>query len=160
MALRRYQNPAPKRRGKQWTILVREDVVEHEQRKRKVRRVVLGPSTLTRAEAERLRDDYLENINQASVGIGGAILFRDFARIYERDVLPAMASTTQNRSKSVLKVHLEPEFGDKMLRELSSVEVLQAYFTRLQARIPESETVDKIRDVMSAVLGRPWCTNG
>jgi integrase len=100
-----------------------------------------------------LRDDYLDNVNQASVGIGGAILFRDFARIYERDVLPAMASTTRNRSKSVLKVHLKPEFGDKMLRELSSVEILQAYFTSLQARIPETETVDKIRDVMSAVLG-------
>ena len=70
----------------------------------KLRRIPLGPSTLTRAEAERLRDDYLADINQAQVGIGGAILFRDFARIYERNVLPTLASTTRERSKSVLKI--------------------------------------------------------
>src|SRR5713226_2500643 len=111
MARRRYQKPTPDRRGNQWTILVREDVVEHGQRTRKVRRVPLGPSTLTRAEAERARDEYLANINQAQVGIGGAILFRDFARIYERDVLATLASTTRDRSKSVLKNYLNPEFG-------------------------------------------------
>jgi hypothetical protein len=71
MARRRYQKPTPERRGNQWTILVREDVVENRQRTRKVKRVSLGPSTLTRAEAERARDDYLADINQAQVGIGG-----------------------------------------------------------------------------------------
>src|SRR4029077_9671117 len=70
MARRRYQKPRPQKRGNQWTILVREDVIEHGQRERKVRRVPLGPSTLTRAETERLRDDYLATINQANVGIG------------------------------------------------------------------------------------------
>ena len=104
MARRRYQKPTPKKRGKQWCILVREDVVKDGQRQRKVRRIPLGPTALTRAEAERLRDDYLATTNQASIGIGGAVLFRDFARIYERDVLSTWASTTQNRSKSVLKV--------------------------------------------------------
>ena len=106
MARRRYQKPTPKRRGNQWTILVREDVVEDGQRNRKLKRIPLGPAALTRAEAERLRDDYLAAINQANVGIGGAILFRDFARIYERDVLPTLASTTRERTKSVLKNRL------------------------------------------------------
>src|SRR5947208_2785404 len=81
-ARRRYQKPTPQRRGNQFTILVREEVIENGQRTRKVKRIPIGPSTLTRAEAERARDDYLANINQAHVGIGGAILFRDFARIY------------------------------------------------------------------------------
>src|SRR5580704_5548077 len=87
MARRRYQKPTPKRRGEQWSILVREDEMEGGRRNRKVNRVALGPASLTRAEAERLRDDYLAAINQPSTGIGGAILFRDFVRIYERDVL-------------------------------------------------------------------------
>src|SRR5258706_2521561 len=56
MARRRYQKPAPKKRGEQWTILVREDVVINGQRTRRVKRIVLGPATLTRADAERLRD--------------------------------------------------------------------------------------------------------
>jgi integrase len=151
MARRRYQKPTPKKRGKQWSILVREDVVEDGQRNRRLRRIPLGPAALTRAEAERLRDDYLATINQAHVGIGGAILFRDFARIYERDVLPTLASTTQGRSKSVLKNYLNPEFGDRMLRELT-LEDLQGYFVRLQGGGLLPESIDKVRDVLSAVL--------
>lgn len=151
MARRRYQKPTPKRRGKQWTILVREDVVEDGQRNRVLRRVPLGPSALTKAEAERLRDDYLSSINQAHVGIGGAILFRDFTRIYESDVIPTLASTTRERSEGVLKNYLNPAFGDLMLRELT-LEGLQGYFVRLQATKLSPESVDKIRDVLSAVL--------
>jgi len=147
MARRRYQKPTPERRGNQWTILVREDVIENGQRRRPVKRVSLGPSTLTRAEAERTRDDYLADINQAQVGIGGAILFRDFARVYEHDVLPTLASTTRERSKSVLKNHLNPEFRDRMLREIT-LEGLQSYFASLQATTLGPESIDKVRDVL------------
>lgn len=151
MARRRYQKPTPKRRGNQWTILVREDVEQNGQRDRKVKRVPLGPATLTWAEAGRLRDEYLATLNQPSVGIGGAILFRDFAWVYKRDVLSTHASTTQARSKSVLKNYLNPEFGDLMLREIS-LERLQAYFADLQRTKLSAETIDKTRDVLSAVL--------
>ena len=152
MARRRYQKPTPKRRGKQWTILVREEGVESGQRKRTVKRIALGPASLTRAQAERLRDDYLAAINQPNVGIGGACLFRDFARVYERDVLPTLASTTRARSHSVLKNHLNPELGNLMLREIT-LERLQGYFTRLHGSELSPESIDKVRDVSSAVLG-------
>jgi integrase len=151
MARRRYQKPTPKKRGNQWTILVREEVTEVGQKRRKVRRIPLGPATLTRAEAERLRDDHLAAINQTSVGIGGAILFRDFARMYERDILPTLASTSKARSQSVLKNYLNPEFGDLMLRELT-LERLQGYFAGLQKSDLSVESVDKVRDVLSALL--------
>jgi len=151
MARRRYQKPTPQKRGKQWTILLREDVVKNGRRIRAVKRVPLGPVSLTRAEAERLRDDHLAAINQANIGIGGACLFRDFARNYERDVLPTLASTSRERSQGVLKNHLNPEFGDLMLREMT-LEVLQGYFARLQQTSLSAESMDKIRDVLSAVL--------
>lgn len=151
MARRRYQNPTPQRRGEQWTILVREDVIEQGERVRRVRRVPLGPATLTRAEVQRLRDDYLARINQAAVGIGGACLFRDFAHTYERDVLSTQASTTRARSRSVLKIHLNPELGDRMLREIT-LERLQGYFADLQRTRLSAESVDKIRDVLSSIL--------
>ena len=151
MARRRYQKPAPKKRGEQWTILVREDEVVNGERSRRVKRIVLGPATLVRAEVERLRDDYLATINQPNIGIGGACLFRDFAHTYQRDVLPTMASTTKERSLSVLKNHLNPELGDLMLREIT-LEPVQGYFTRLQHSGLSFESIDKIRDVLSAVL--------
>lgn len=151
MARRRYQKPTPKRRGGNWTILVREDVVANGQRIRKVKRVRLGPETLTWADAERLRDDYLASVNDPVSGIGGAVLFREFVRTYERDILPTLASTSQERSRSVLKNHLKPEFDNLMLRELT-LEPLQAYFMRLQQSSLSFESIDKIRDVLSAVL--------
>jgi len=151
MARRRYQKPRPQKRGKQWTILVREEVIENGQRKRKVKRVPLGPTSLTRAQVERLRDDYLAAVNAAAVGIGGACLFSDFVRIYQKDVLSAHASTTQARSKSVLKNYLVPEYGDMMLREIT-LERMQGYFSELQQSRLSLESIDKIRDVLSAVL--------
>src|SRR5258708_29435960 len=68
MARRRYQKPTPERRGNQWTILVREDIVVHGQRKRKLKRGPLAPSTPTRAKAQRAPDDYPAKINPAPGG--------------------------------------------------------------------------------------------
>jgi integrase len=151
MARRRYQKPAPKKRGSQWTIFVREDRITDERRTRKVKRIVLGPAKLSKAEAEQLRDEYVATVNHPNIGIGGACLFRDFVRTYQRDILPTLASTSQERSRSVLKHYLVPELGDLMLREIT-LEPLQGYFTRLQASELSFESVDKIRDVLSAVL--------
>jgi integrase len=151
MARRRYQKPTPQRRGNQWTILVREDVSKDGQRIRKVRRVPLAPAAVSKREAERLRDEYLEAVNQAHVGIGGACLFRDFAQIYNRDVLSGLASTTRERSQGVLKNHLIPAFGGLMLREIT-LERVQGYFAEVQRSDLSPESIDKIRDVLSAVL--------
>jgi integrase len=90
-------------------------------------------------------------INESTLGIGAACLFSDFARIYQRDVLSTHASTTQARSSSVLKNYLVPAFGELMLREMT-LERLQAYFVKLQQSKLSHESVDKIRDVLSAVL--------
>ncbi len=111
----------------------------------------MGPASLTRAQAERLRDDYLAEINQSNVGTGGACLFRDFARIYQRDVLPTLASTTRARSQSVLNNHLNPELRDLMLREIT-LERLQKYLTRQSQSELSPESIDKTRDVLSSVL--------
>ena len=63
-----------------------------------------------------------------------------------------MAAPTISRSRSVLKNYLNPEFGGLMLREIT-LEPLQQYFSRLQQSSGLSpESVDKIRDVLSAVL--------
>ena len=55
----------------------------------------------------------------------------------------------------MLKVHLVPAFGSSMLREIT-LEGLQHYFARLQQTKLSAESVDKIRDVMSAYCVRRW----
>jgi integrase len=151
MARRRYQKPVPKRHRRTWTILIREDLVINGQRKRKVKRIALGPTTLSKSDAERLRDEYVVAINHPNVGIGGACLFRDFVQTYNQDVLPTLASTSRQRSLSVLKNYLIPEFGGLMLREIT-LEPLQTYFTSLQRSKLSNASIDKVRDVLSAVL--------
>jgi integrase len=151
MARRRYQKPRPTRRGQQWTILVREDQVEDGKRSRKVKRVAIGPASLTKAEAERLRDEYLSPVNHPNIGIGGACRFSDFAKTYEQDILPTLSSTTRARSQSVIKNYLRPAFGEMMLREIT-LEPLQGYFTQLSQSKLSFESIDKIRDVLSSIL--------
>lgn len=51
----------------------------------------------------------------------------------------------------MLKVHLIPEWGDLMLREIT-LEQAQNYFARLQRTKLSAESLDKIRDVLSSVL--------
>lgn len=51
----------------------------------------------------------------------------------------------------MLRNHLVPEFGGLMLRELT-LEKLQGYYTRLQSTNLSAKSVDKIRDVHSAVM--------
>jgi integrase len=50
-----------------------------------------------------------------------------------------------------LKNHLKPEMGDLMLQEIT-LDQLQRYFARLQQSELSFESIDKIRDVLSAVL--------
>jgi hypothetical protein len=49
----------------------------------------------------------------------------------------------------VLNIYLILEFGDLMLREIT-FEPLQGYFARLQQGKLSFESIDKIRDVLSA----------
>ena len=65
---------------------------------------------------------------------------------------PLLASSTYERYEGVLDNYLLPVFGGKMLREMTSL-VLQQYFSGLASLDLSHESRDKIRDVLSAVLG-------
>ena len=151
MARQKIQKPKPKRRGKQWVIQVREDVVTDGHRTRKNNRVALGPSSLTRAEVEDFgMTTWPQSMRPASVSAArvcsGTLSEYTNATFFRR-------CRAQHRSVpgSVLKNHLNPAFGTLMLREIT-LEILQGYFARLQATKLSAESVDKIRDVASAVL--------
>jgi integrase len=64
-----------------------------------------------------------------------------------------MAKSTRDRYKGVLKNYLTPQFGDLCLRDIT-VLTIDRYFVGFgQATDLEYESVDKIRDVLSSVLG-------
>jgi hypothetical protein len=67
-------------------------------------------------------------------------------------VLPLMATSTQSRYRGIINNYLLPAFGQLCLRDLETL-VLQRYFSAMTASKLAHESRDKIRDVMSSILG-------
>jgi hypothetical protein len=66
--------------------------------------------------------------------------------------MPMMAKTTQDRSRGVIANCLVPEFEKLSLRDLTPLR-LQRYFSGLATSPLAHESRDKIKDVLSSILG-------
>jgi integrase len=67
-------------------------------------------------------------------------------------LMPLLAKTTQDRSRGVIANYLVLEFGNLSLRDLTPLR-LQRYFSGLAASPLAHESKDKIKDVLSSILG-------
>ena len=153
MARRRYQKPSPRREGQQFVLYYWGDEFEDGKGKRKKKRHVLGPATMGAREAERVRDEFLRPLNQGLVSIGSATKFADYVdSVYRPTVLPTMAKSTQDRSMSVYMNYLRPAFGGMCLRDITPLGV-QQYVSGMAAWDLAQESKDKIRDVLSSIMG-------
>ena len=153
MARRRYQDPKPKREGRWWYLLYRQDVVENGRRIRKRKREKLAPATTPEREVRKMAAEHLRPLNQGLILVGSAIRFDDYVeQVYKETMLKAMAKSTQGRSNSVLRVYLQPAFGPMCLRDITP-RVVQQYFSNMDNSKLSHESQDKIRDVLSSVLG-------
>ena len=154
MARRRYQNPKPRREGKWWYLLIWKEVIDKiAGTKRKRTREKLAPATMPEREVRKIAAELLRPLNQGLLTIGSATRFLDYVEdVYRETVLKAMAKSTQNRYNSVLKVYLLPVFGQLCLREITP-RVVQQYFSGMADSKLSQESKDKIRDVLSSVLG-------
>src|SRR5215469_15143851 len=104
-------------------------------------------------EVQKIADEYLRPLNQGLESLGSATNFQHYVETtYIPITLPLMAKSTQDRYSGVIKNYLIPTFGKKCLRELTPM-TLQAYFTGLVSSRLSAESKDKIRDVLSSVLG-------
>jgi len=153
MARRRYQKPKPRKEGRQWVIYYWDDEFQNGERRRKKKRYVLGPATMGEREAEKVRDEFLRPLNQGLVNIGSATKLEDYMEsAYKPVTLPTLAKTTQNRYLSVYKNYLQPAFGEMCLRDISQLTV-QRYISGMAESKLSQESKDKVRDVLSSILG-------
>lgn len=153
MAKRRFQAPKPKREGQWWYLLYRQDEIVKGRRQRKKVRVKLAPATMPEREVQKLAAEYLRPMNQGLQSLGSATLFMDFLEdTYRPAIMPTLAASTQERYESALKVHLVPTFGAMPMRDITPL-VVQRYMAAFRAGTLSHESVDKIRDVLAAVLG-------
>ena len=153
MARRRFQDPKPVRQGNWWYLLYWQDEFENGRRIRKRKREKLAPATMLEREVRKIAAERLRSLNQGLLTIGSATKFEDYVEeVYRDTVLKAMAKSTQSRYNSVLKVYLLPAFGQLCLRDITQ-RVVQRYVSGLADSKLSQESKDKIRDVLSSVLG-------
>lgn len=153
MARRRYQQPKPERRGKWWVLRYWQDVFENGRRARERKRVKLAPATMLEREVNKIAAEHLRPMNQGLITVGSATNFTEFVdNVYVPVVLPKMARSTQERYQGVLENHLKPQFGGLCLRDMTVLTV-DRYLSGLGKTKLSHESMDKIRDVLSGVLG-------
>ncbi len=153
MARRRFQNPKPKIRGSWWTIRIRRDDFVEGKLKRVQTDVRIAPATMSGREAQKVAAEYMRPINQSLQTLGSATNFQGYVTdTYNPIVMPLMAQSTRNRYRGVISNYLIPAFGKLCLRDLTPLAV-QKYFSAFATSELAHESRDKIRDVLSSILG-------
>ena len=170
MAKRRFQDPEPEVVGHWWQIRVYRDEYIDGRRVRKRTRIRLAPASMPVREVQKIKAEYLRPLNQGLISAGSATPFESFvSTVYNTTALPLLASSTQARYRGIVDLYLVPTFGSLCLRDLTPL-TLQKYISGFQIREPEDtkqrnpepdgakkrlarESVDKIRNVLSSVLG-------
>ena len=170
MARRRFQNPEPELVGRWWQIRVYHDEYFNGRRIRVRKRIRLAPASMAIREVQKIKAEYLRPLNQGLVSEGSATPFEGFVQtVYAVTELPRMASSTQDRYKGIIDNYLIPTFGSASMRDMTQL-ALQKYILGFQIKEHEEsenrndrkdgsqkglsrESVDKIRDVLSSILG-------
>ena len=152
MARRRFQDPRPFPRGRWWCIRPLVDVFVDGQRERKQKRIRLAPATLPVREVQKIAAEKLRPINQGLETIGAAMSFAEYTATHYRPLeMPLLAKSSRDRTDGVIRNYLDKAFGRLSLRELTAA-TLQRYFSGMADSKLAHESIDKIRDVLSAIL--------
>jgi integrase len=153
MARRRFQNPKPKRSGNFWWLLYRQDEFVDGKQIRKRKRSKIAPATMSEREVKKVATEFLRPLNQGLQTIGSATGFKDYVEAtYIPNEFPLMSKSTTDRSRGVIENYLLPAFGELCLRDMSPL-TIQKYLSGLATSKLSHESRDKIRDVLSSILG-------
>jgi integrase len=153
MARRRYQNPKPFKEGAFWWLLCWQDEFVNGVRTRKRKRVKLAPATMAAREARKVASEYISPMNRGLVSLGSATNFAEYVHsTYLVNEMPLLAASTRERYSGVIKNYLVPTFGSMCLRDLTPM-TIQRYFSGMAGSKLGHESIDKIKDVLSSILG-------
>jgi integrase len=101
----------------------------------------------------KIANEMLRPMNQGLQTIGSATRFADYVEeTYKPYILPGMASTTKASYEGTLRKYLVPVFGAVPLRDMTALD-LQKYFSGMATSEMGGDTVLKIKEVLSSVLG-------
>jgi integrase len=149
MAMRRFQDPRPKREGNFWYLLHWQDVFSEGVRTRKRQRVKLAPATMPEREVKKIAAELLRPMNQGLISAGSAVTFSEYVETeYMPITMPELSSSTQDCYRGIIRKYLVPAFGSLCLRDLTP-RTLQRYYSTLAIPYP---SIVKVRDALSSIL--------
>jgi len=153
MGKRRFQDPKPFREGNWWWINPWQDEFHEGRLERKRKRMKVCPAEMPEREVRKMATEMLRPMNQGLQTIGSATRFAEYIKgTYRPTVLPQLASTTRASYEGTLAKYLMPQFQEMPLRDMTTL-TLQKYFSSLGTSQLGGNTVLKIKEVLSSVLG-------
>jgi integrase len=152
MARRRFQKGCLFKKGKNWVLRYREDVLNSEGNVTRTHRcVVLGDFDSKKA-ARRAADSYLLQFNDGTRCLRAAITFEDFCNNYfTKEVLPNRKFATDQVYRRLAKVHLLPFFGAQKLSDITRFDV-QRLVSLKQRQGYAPKTLAHLRSLLSKVF--------
>jgi integrase len=159
MARRRYQKGSIRRRGNQWTLRWREDVLLADGiTKREQRTTVLGTveEFSTKRLAEREATSFLARVNRLDYRPVKRATFAEFVGSWKNQVIDLLKPSTAKVMVSHLRFHLVPAFSRMRLDEIGQEQV-QTFVGKL-AKGRSRHTVLNILGTLASVLkmARKW----
>jgi integrase len=153
MARRRFQDPKPVKKGNFWWLLHWQDEFIEGKQVRKRKRSKLASTTMSEREVKKIAAEFLRPMNQGLQTIGSATGFSDYVEtVYIPNAFPLLSKSTQDRSRGVINNYLVPAFGKMCLRDMTPL-TIQKFLSGFAKSKLSHESRDKIRDVLSAILG-------
>src|SRR5216683_460189 len=159
MARRRYQKGSIRRRGNQWFLRWREDVVLVDgTTKREERTTLLGmvEQFATKRLAEREALSFLARVNRLDYRPVKRATFAEFEKHWKAQVQELLKLSTAKVMASHLRFHLVPAFGPMRLDEIGQEQV-QAFVGKL-AKGRSRHTILNVLGTLASVLkmARRW----
>jgi integrase len=159
VARRRYQKGSIRRRGNQWTLRWREDVLLADgTTKREQRTTLLGTveELKTKRLAEREATSFLARVNRLDYRPVRRATFAEFSKSWTDQVIGLLKPSTAKVMTSHLRFHLVPAFGRLRLDEIGQEQV-QIFVGKL-SKGRSRHTILNVLGTLASVLkmARKW----
>lgn len=152
MARRRFQKGCLFKKGKNWVLRYREDVLNSEGTLTRTHRCVVLGEFESKKAARRTADSHMLQFNDGTRLPHAAITFEDFWNNYfTKEVLPNRKFATDQVYRRLAKVHLLPSFGPQKLSDITRFDV-QRFIGLKQRQGYAPKTLAHLRSLLSKVF--------
>ncbi len=152
MARRRFQKGCLFKKGKNWVLRYREDLLNSAGNVERTHRCVVLGLFESKKDARRAADSYLLQFNDGSRRPQAGLTFGDFWNCYfEKEVLPTRKFATQEMYRYIARVHLLPYFGKERLSDITRLRV-QTFIGLKRGKGYAPKTLTHLRNLLSKIF--------